>query len=593
MHEKLIQIVDYISRFYVDIFGIHPDFETYSIVMNLLNGSTQPLASESGVTISAVSNNTVSSQTYNNITLTYSQSTTPNYTSDFYLYTNDVTQVFIEDYSNVLSLELTCSKAGSTTIIYSIANYGSSTAPAWAIIDSSSGQLSFSTPNVTADTVFPFYVNSVISGAANPIQKLVKITVLNWAAANWLKWLGQNNTTWQTWSSGYILASGTWIIQTSNSSSTTSSTSNSTEPSTTSKSVGTAIQTMNGATAGVVVVSSILNTSSLSSLWWVFNQMQIFLLLVLSGVYLPIDVENILTGLKFALSPLDYVPLSRIQFYSIAFSVFNFTLNNITLNSIGIQSESSIFNNFSILLAILHVIPIHLFIIWLRGVTKKFNPTKKCTFSFLLKWLIEKWFVIMTFGYYIRLFMEMNQLMLISSIYEINRFDTTNMLRIVSLAVAFIVLLICISIVLSAIYLALSLSPNEESKHSKFEEFFSGIKERRSSRLYIIVLLFRRIIFVSVLICLISMTTIQIVIASLSIVQLVYVSYLIILRPYDSVKTNLIDIINELFFTWCIWWLVYFDSKSKWNSVWISVFIWIVSSNSLITFAVVIGKVWA
>ena len=440
----------------------------------------------------------------------------------------------------------------------------------------------------------------MISDVANPIQKLVKITVLNWAAANWLKWLGQSNTTWQTCNSGYNLVSGTWIIQTSNSSSTTSnsssttsSASNSTEPSTTSKSVGTAIQSMNGATAGFVVVSSILNTSSLSSLWWVFNQMQIFLLLVLSGVYLPIDVENILTGLKFALSPLDYVPLSSIQFYSITFSVFDFTLNNITLNAIGIQSESSIFNTFSILLAILHVIPIHLFIIWLRGVTKKFNPTKKCSFSILLKWIIEKWFIIMTFGYYIRLLMEMNQLMLISSIYEINRFDTTNMLRIVSLAVAFIVLFVCISMVLSAIYLALSLSPSEESKHSKFEEFFSDIKERRSSRWYIIVLLFRRIIFVSVLICLISATTIQIVIASLSIVQLVYVSFLIILRPYDSVKTNLIDIINELFFTWCIWWLAYFDSKSKWNSVWINIFIWIVSSNSLITFAVVIGKVWA
>ena len=568
--------------------------------MNEINASTDILISESAIAISSVINDVVTILTYTNMTLTYSQSSTPNYTSDIYLQANDQSQDYIEEYSGFLSLELSCSTTGVTSIIYSISNYGSSTAPSWVTIDPSTGQLSISTPNVTADTIFSFYVNSNITGVTNPVQKLVKLTVLDWAVANWLKWLGQGNTTCQTCSSGYNLTSGTWIIQTSissnttsNSSSTTSSTSNSTEPSTTSKSVGTAMQAMNGATAGVVIVSSTLNMSSLSSLWWVFNQMQIFLLLILSGVYLPIDVKNIITGLKFAMSPLDYIQFNKIKIYNFAFSVFDFTLSNITLDSIGIQSDSSIFNNLSILFAILHMIPIHLLIIWFRSVTKRFSPTKKCSFTFILKWLIEKWFIIMTFGYYIRVFMEMNQLMLISSIYEINKFNTTDRLRIVSLAVAFIVLIICISIVWFAIYLALSFNPSEDSKHSKFKEFFSGIKEWRSSRWYIIALLFRRIIFVSVLICLISMSTVQTIIASLSIVQLVYVSYLIILRPYNNVKSNLIDIINELFFTWCIWWLVYFDSKSKWNSLSISIFIWIVSSNSLITFAVVIGNIRA
>ena len=217
-------------------------------------------------------------------------------------------------------------------------------------------------------------------------------------------------------------------------------------------------------------------------MWWVINQIQIFLLLILSGVFLPIDVKKVITGLKFALTPLDYIPFNKAQLYSDVLSNFNFETSNPTLEEIGINSDSSIINTYSIFLNIIYMVPIHLLIICLRYMAKKLNPTKKCSFAYISKWIVEKWFIIMTFGYYIRLFMEMNQLMLISSIYEINQFDTTIKLRIVSLAVAFVVLTIWLLIIWAFFWL--SISNLQLLNNHKLSECFSGIKEKRSSRLY-------------------------------------------------------------------------------------------------------------
>ena len=367
------------------------------------------------------------------------------------------------------------------------------------IVDSSSGLLKISAPNVTSETMFPFYISSAISGASTPVLKLIKITIVKWTVVNWIKCLGQSSSVWQTWSSGYSLNSGTWATLTPQNSST-SNTNNTTEQSTTSKALGTSIQSINGGTAAMVAASSILNTSSLSSLWWVFNQMQLFLLLMLSGVYLPIDVKNIITGLKFALSPLDYIPFKNVKIYSMTVEVFDFNLSNVDLEPLGLVSDSSIFNSFSLVLTILHMIPIHFIVICLRRVMKRCNPNKRCSFTGISKCIIEKCFIILTFGYYIRLLLEMNQLMLISSISEIRELNSSNKFRIISLSVAAIILIILLSMIGFVVYLSISFTNISNDKSSKLKEVFSGIREHKKFRFYIVILLLRRLAFVTILI---------------------------------------------------------------------------------------------
>ena len=106
-----------------------------------------------------------------------------NNTSEVNYQTNDQS---INVYENTISKktpDLPCSISGSTSISFSISNY-LTTAPSWVTIDSSSGILSISAPEVTSDSEFDFCINSIVNGVADPIQKKIKLTILNCVPSN-------------------------------------------------------------------------------------------------------------------------------------------------------------------------------------------------------------------------------------------------------------------------------------------------------------------------------------------------------------------------------------------------------------------------
>ena len=94
----------------------------------------------------------------------------------------------------------------------SISSYGSSTVPSWITINSLTGVLTITAPNVSADTEFYFYATSSITGVSNPVQKLIKLTVVNCQVQNWDKCSMSSSTTWVTWSSGSTLNSDSSTI---------------------------------------------------------------------------------------------------------------------------------------------------------------------------------------------------------------------------------------------------------------------------------------------------------------------------------------------------------------------------------------------
>ena len=152
--------------------------------------------------------------------------------------------------------------------------------PAWVVIDSVTGVLTITAPVVSVDTEYYFYIISAIGGVSSSVQKLIKITVLNWVASNWLKWISNSISVWKIWSSGYILSSGVWNINSSTSSSSTTTSSgglqNSTSASETAQALSKTSTSIAAATAGCIVLASLLNTSSIANLWLTINQLQIF-----------------------------------------------------------------------------------------------------------------------------------------------------------------------------------------------------------------------------------------------------------------------------------------------------------------------------
>ena len=200
-------------------------------------------------------------------------------TSDVNFLTYDLSLNVIESTITQFTPGLSWSISGSTTIIYGITNYMSSTAPTWVTINPSTGVLDIISPAVTIDTEHYFYINSAISGVSAPVQKLIRITVLNWTPSYWHTCSNTSSSIWSVWSAGYTLNSGictappipSTVPKPSTSSSNTKNT-----VSETTKALSNVITYLFAATTCLVVFTSLANSSSVASLWMTINQLQIF-----------------------------------------------------------------------------------------------------------------------------------------------------------------------------------------------------------------------------------------------------------------------------------------------------------------------------
>ena len=158
--------------------------------------------------------------------------------------------------------DLTCSKAGITSITYSISAYSSNAIPSWVSLNSGTGLLSITAPNVTADTTYPFYVVSTYSGATSPEQKLIQITVLNWIASNCQTCSSSSGSVCSVCTSWYTLKSGICSLVSN--------------PSPEAEAAKTCTQIFIGLLSLIIWLSSLLNVSNVWSLWSMINQVQLF-----------------------------------------------------------------------------------------------------------------------------------------------------------------------------------------------------------------------------------------------------------------------------------------------------------------------------
>jgi len=79
-------------------------------------------------------------------------------------------------------------------------------------------------------------------------------------------------------------------------------------------------------------------------------------------------------------------------------------------------------------------------------------------------------------------------------------------------------------------------------------------------------------------------------IEGLLLVQIPYLMYILIVRPMDSKKNNMVEIINEIFLTLIISFLSYFKSESDWNDFNTDVFTFIVLGNTMVITLLLAGK---
>ena len=192
-----------------------------------------------------------------------------------------------------------------------------------------------------------------------------------------------------------------------------------------------------------------------------------------------------ITGPTFALNPSIYIPFDYFSVYRNFVNSFYYELSDSLLDPLGIKSDSTVYNCsslvwFALIWALLHLAIFLIFRCWPRLLSFE-NATK---WAKVVKYLVTKIYRILTFAFYIRTWLEMNQFMLISSISEIHQFKANGGLRIVSLVVAFLILALCLSLVVTSFYLTCSSYKTLEDQHNKLGEFYAELKSNKKHRLF-------------------------------------------------------------------------------------------------------------
>ena len=185
----------------------------------------------------------------------------------------------------------------------------------------------------------------------------------------------------------------------------------------------------------------------------------------------------------------------------------------------------------------------------------------------LTHWILKKLVVLFAFAMYIRIILETNQYILISWISEIHQFNILGIKRIISISIAFLTFSVSMAIILIIFLFALSKQSfqfsESQEKRNKFANLFEGVSLDKKSRLFVSLLLMRRAVFVIMLISIEPESSI-LVITLLIGLQLVYLGVLVFIRPYEEVKWNIVEIINEVYFTLLLAFLLKYNTVTDW-----------------------------
>ena len=109
--------------------------------------------------------------------------------------------------------------------------------------------------------------------------------------------------------------------------------------------------------AGSVAASNAASSSSVSSIWSMINQIQIFfLLLLLTRAFLPDSVKQVITGSNVLLNPFEFISFLNSENYGSSLNKFDFDLNNPLFKSFKLKSQSTITNLFSSIMGIIYLV---------------------------------------------------------------------------------------------------------------------------------------------------------------------------------------------------------------------------------------------
>jgi hypothetical protein len=126
----------------------------------------------------------------------------------------------------------------------------------------------------------------------------------------------------------------------------------------------TSTQTFLAIVVVFTLISSLISTNSISSIWAFVNQLQIITLLILIDSFTPKDLLDYLEGISFVNMNFDFIPFRDVPYVNWPTDQLDIELDDRKLNASGIHSRSTFVNLFTIIIVLLIAVLVHA-LLWL------------------------------------------------------------------------------------------------------------------------------------------------------------------------------------------------------------------------------------
>ena len=288
--------------------------------------------------------------------------------------------------------------------------------------------------------------------------------------------------------------------------------------------------------------------------------------------------------MKSSLFTLSFLPTENSSIINNIKEEFYLVQYNSYLYLLDLKEGSAFLNmlNLSMVVlwvAILHILISLLFLIFYK--TSKWNIIKK---------LLSLALASLTFGFYIGVYLEWFLLIWFVNFNEYILNYNYNLTNGKSFIITYIISVwIVLFILLTLWQWWKSRNPASFEKQKYFRALIEGMKPKWIYRSYMLMFLIRRTLFWAVVFFWWSFSLTNKLIMYVSI-QGVYFLYAIVLRPLQHKSENIMEIVNETFYSYYWSFLFFYNTESDWTDTVTDIYFWIMVSNNFIIILINFGK---
>ena len=340
-----------------------------------------------------------------------------------------------------------------------------------------------------------------------------------------------------------------------------------------------------GVAANAVLAAMTSTSSGSTSSFGMMNQLQLVILIPMLKTYLPDKIYNYLKSMSTSLFNINFLPTSDSSSFIDFQAMFNYNQQDSYLKLLGLTSGSAFVNILNLMTTVGCIVCIHIIAFILFLVVRKLSKLR------LIKNLLRKILEILTFGFYITVYIETYILFILVDFSEINLQNKRGIKNIKSWVMSYIILGVMTLFIILTLWQWIKSRKTEVLENLKyFKVLVDGMKPKWICRSYFLVFLIRRTLFGIILFFMESYDMITRVILFV-VVQFLITVYMIILRPQQELKEQISDVINEVYFLFFGAFLLYFNTEDRWSPTSSEAYFWILMSNNFVLIFIMLSMI--